>query len=209
MKAMRFLFAVVTFLSCSVAVASELAPDQLLKKVTDEVLEVIRNDKEIKSGDTRRAMELVETRVVGHFNFSRMTRLAVGREWRKATPEQKKLLTDEFRKLLVRTYSNALTQYKNQTVAFKPLDLKAGQIDAKVRTEIRQPGTKPLNLDYYMEKSDASWRVYDIEVEGISLVTNYRGTFSSEIQEGGLDGLIASLRTKNSAVLVGSRASKT
>ncbi|MBK6906731.1 MAG: ABC transporter substrate-binding protein [Rhodocyclaceae bacterium] len=209
MKAMRFLFAVVTFLSCSVAVASELAPDQLLKKVTDEVLEVIRNDKEIKSGDTRRAMELVETRVVGHFNFSRMTQLAVGREWRKATPEQKKLLTDEFRKLLVRTYSNALTQYKNQTVAFKPLDLKAGQIDAKVRTEIRQPGTKPLNLDYYMEKSDASWRVYDIEVEGISLVTNYRGTFSSEIQEGGLDGLIASLRTKNSAVLVGSRASKT
>lgn len=182
----------------TVSVAQDLAPDALLKNVTDEVLELVRNDKDIRNGDSGRAVELVENRLLKHFNFSRMTQLAVGRDWRQASAEQKKQLTDEFRKLLVRTYSKALTQYKNQTVHFKPLDLKATQTDARVRTEIRQPGAKPINLDYYVEKADASWRVYDIEVEGISLVTNYRETFAGEIRANGVDGLIASLKEKNS-----------
>lgn len=209
MRAMRFFFsAVLSSLYLSLAVAADLAPDQLLKQVTDEVLEVVRNDRDIKNGDNRRAMDLVEARVVAHFNFSRMTQLAVGRDWRQATPEQKKQLTDEFRKLLVRTYSKALTQYKNQTVAFKPLEVKAGQVDVKVRTEIRQSGAKPLNLDYYMEKADAGWRVYDIEVEGISLVTNYRDTFAGEIRAKGMDGLVASLRDKNAVAQPVTRATK-
>lgn len=180
--------------------AQEVAPDALVKTVTDEVLEVVRADKELKSGNTRKAVDLVEARVLPHFNFTRMTQLAVARDWRQATPAQQKILTDEFRELLVRTYSKALTEYKNQTIAYKPFSLKAGETDAKVRTEIRQSsGGKPIELDYYLEKSGSAWKVYDIEVGGISLVTNYRDTFASEVRNGGIDGLIKTLQAKNKA----------
>lgn len=186
-------------LAASFVVAQEVAPDALIRTVTDEVLEVVRNDKDLKSGNTRKAVALVETKVLPHFNFTRMTQLALARDWRSATPAQQKALTDEFRELLVRTYSKALTEYRNQTIAYKPFSLKAGDTDVKIRTEIRQQGGKPIELDYYLEKSGTAWKVYDIEVGGISLVTNYRDNFANEIRNGGIDGLIQTLQSKNKA----------
>ncbi|MBK9020565.1 MAG: ABC transporter substrate-binding protein [Sulfuritalea sp.] len=174
------------------------APDVLIKTVTNEVLDIVRKDKDIQSGNTRKAIELVEAKVLPHFNFMRMTQLSLARDWRQASAAQQKVLADEFRHLLVRTYSKALTEYKNQTIAFKPFVLKAGETDVRVRTEIKQSGAgKNIELDYYLEKAGSGWKVYDIEVGGISLVTNYRESFAAEVRNGGIDGLIKSLQAKN------------
>lgn len=182
----------------STAMAQEVAPDVLVKTVTNEVLEIVRKDKDIQSGNTKKAIDLVEIKVLPHFNFTRMTQLALARDWRKADAAQQKTLTDEFHVLLVRTYSKALTEYKNQTINFKPFSLKAGETDVRVRTEIKQSGAgKNIELDYYLEKSGLAWKVYDIEVGGISLVTNYRESFASEVRNNGIDGLIKSLQSKN------------
>lgn len=196
---MKYLVSILASLLVSFgAGAQETAPDALIRTVTDEVLEIVKNDKDLKGGSTRKAIDLVEAKVLPHFNFTRMTQLAMARDWRHATPAQQKTLTDEFRELLVRTYSKALTEYKNQTIAYKPFSLKAGETDAKVRTEIRQPsGGKPIELDYYLEKTTGSWKVYDIEVGGISLVTNYRDEFAGEVRNNGVDGLIRMLQAKN------------
>lgn len=177
--------------------AQETAPDALVKDVTEEVLTIVRNDKDIQSGNTKKAIELVEAKVLPHFNFARMTQLAMARDWRQASPAQQKTLIDEFRTLLVRTYSKALTEYKKQTIEYKPLKAQPSDTDVKVRTEIKQAGGKPIQLDYYLEKKSEGWKVYDIEVGGISLVTNYREFFATEVRNGGIDGLIKSLQTKN------------
>jgi phospholipid transport system substrate-binding protein len=179
--------------------AQELAPDVLIKNVTNEVLEIVRKDKEIQGGNTKKAIDLVEARVLPHFNFTRMTQLAVARDWRQASPEQQKTLTAEFRTLLVRTYSKALTEYKNQTIDFRPFKMQPAETDVKVRTLINQPGSKAIDLDYYLEKQPGGWKVYDIEVGGVSLVTNYRSEFTNQVRQGGIDGLIATLQTKNKA----------
>ncbi len=185
-------------LLATTAMAQELAPDVLVKNVTNEVLDIVRKDKDIQSGNTKKAIDLVEAKVLPHFNFARMTQLAMARDWRQTNPAQQKVLTDEFRILLVRTYSKALTEYKNQTVNFKPFMLKAGETDVRVRTEIKQSGAgKNIELDYFLEKSGVAWKVYDIEVGGISLVTNYRDSFASEVRNNGIDGLIKSLQAKN------------
>ncbi len=185
-------------LIAATVMAQEVAPDVLVKTVTNEVLDIVRKDKEIQSGNTKKAIELVETKLLGHFNFTRMTQLALARDWRVASPAQQKILTDEFHSLLVRTYSKALTEYKNQTIDFKPFSMKAGETDVRVRTEIKQSGAgKNIELDYYLEKSGAAWKVYDIEVGGISLVTNYRDSFAAEVRNNGIDGLIKSLQAKN------------
>ncbi len=177
--------------------AAELAPDQLIKNVSGEVLEIVRKDKEIQSGNSKKIIDLVEAKVLPHFNFAHMTQLALARDWRVASAAQQKTLTDEFRTLLVRTYSKALTEYKNQSIDFKPFTLKNGETDVKVRSQIIQPGAKPIALDYYLEMLPQGWKVYDIEVSGISLVTNYRESFASEVRNNGIDGLITSLQTKN------------
>lgn len=177
--------------------ADALAPDALVKNVTEEVLDIVRKDKDIQAGSHKKAIELVEAKVLPHFNFGRMTQLAMGREWRQASAAQQKSLTDEFRTLLVRTYSKALTEYKNQTILYRPLKMQPADTDVKVHTDIKQPGGKPVELDYYLEKQPQGWKVYDIEVGGISLVTNYRESFAQEIRNGGIDGLIKSLQTKN------------
>jgi len=196
---MKYLFTFfIGLLVAMTAMAQEVAPDVLVKTVTNEVLDIVRKDKEIQSGNTKKAIELVESKLLGHFNFARMTQLAVARDWRQATPAQQKILTDEFHALLVRTYSKALTEYKNQTIEFKPFSIKPGETDVRVRTEIKQSGAgKNIELDYYLEKSGNSWKVYDIEVGGISLVTNYRDSFVSEIRSNGIEGLIKSLQAKN------------
>lgn len=177
--------------------ANDMAPDVLVKTVTNEVLDIVRKDKDIQSGNTKKTLELVETKVLPHFNFQRMTQLAMGRDGRQATPEQMKVLVEEFRALLVRTYSKALTEYRDQEIAFKPLKMAPADTDVKMHTEIKQSGGKAIALDYYLEKSPAGWKVYDLEVGGVSLVTNYRSSFAREIQVGGIDGLIANLKTKN------------
>lgn len=183
----------------AIATADEMAPDVLVKKVSGEVIDIIHNDKGIQSGDTRKAVELIEAKVLPNFDFNRMTALAVGRDWRSATPEQKRTLTDEFHALLVRTYANALTAYKNQTIDFKPFKMAPGDTDVLVRTEIKQPGAKPVSIDYSLQKSDGAWKVYDVVVAGVSLVTSYRDQFKQEISSGGIDGLIKSLQAKNQA----------
>ncbi len=190
------------FLSPGVlAQAKGLPPDELVKTVTDEVLDIIRKDKDIKAGSTKRAIELVEQKVLPHFNFSRMTALAVGKDWRQATPDQQKALTDEFRDLLVRTYSNALTAYKNETVDYKPFKMKPGETDVTVRTQIHQSGARqPITLDYSLENNGNAWKVYDVVVAGVSLVTNYRSSFATEVRNGGIDGLIKTLKAKNSSL---------
>jgi phospholipid transport system substrate-binding protein len=196
---MKSLFAFFSgLLIATTAMAQEVAPDLMVKTVTNEVLEIVRKDKDIQSGNTKKAIELVEAKVLLHFNFTRMTQLAMARDWRQASAAQQKILTDEFHALLVRTYAKALTEYKNQTIDFKPFTLKAGETDVRVRTEIKQSGAgKNIELDYYLEKSGAAWKVYDIEVGGISIVTNYRDSFASEVRNSGIDGLIKSLQTKN------------
>ncbi len=192
---------VVVFISSVLIAASvwanDMAPDVLIKSVSAEVLEIVRADKDIQSGNAKKAADLVEKKVAPNFDFVHMTRLALGRDWRQASPEQQKALANEFQTLLVRTYSKALTEYKNQTIDVKPLILKAGDTDVKVRSEIKQPGAKSIQLDYYLQKNNASWKIYDIEVAGISLVTNYRESFASEVRNSGIDGLLKSLQTKN------------
>ena len=188
---------VALFLSLSVALAQEVAPDALVRQVTDDVLNIVRQDKDIQGGNTRKAIDLVESKVLPYFNFQRMTALAVGRDWSKATPEQKKRLADEFKTLLLRTYSNALTSYKNQTVSYKPSKLQAGESDVLIKTEILQPGSKPVQLDYALEKQGNAWKVYDVIVAGVSLVTNYRDTFGQEVRNSGIDGLIQMLVNRN------------
>jgi len=196
MKFFALLLAGIGLLLPTAATAQE-APDALVRNVTNEVLDIIRKDKDIQSGSTRRAIELVEQKVLPHFNFSRMTALAMGKEWRQANPAQQKALTDEFRTLLVRTYSNALTAYKNQTVDYRPFRMQPGDTDVTVRTQIHQPGGKPITLDYSLEKQGSAWKVYDVIVGGVSLVTNYRESFASEVRSGGIDGLVKSLQAKN------------
>lgn len=196
---MKFRFALVSgLLIAATAMAQDIAPDVLVKSVSEEVLDIVRKDKDIQSGNTKKAIELVEAKVLPHFNFTRMTQLAVARNWRQANPAQQQVLTNEFRILMVRTYSKALTEYKNQTINYKPFALKAGETDVRVRTEIKQSGAgKNIELDYYLEKQGNGWKVYDIEVGGVSLVTNYRESFATEVGRTGIDGLIKSLQAKN------------
>jgi phospholipid transport system substrate-binding protein len=176
------------------------APDMLIKQVTEDVLEIVRNDKDIQNGNTQKAIDLVDKKVLPHFDFLHMTALALGKEWRKATPQQQQQLTAEFKALLVRTYSNALTGYKNQKVVYKPFKMNAGDTDVLVRTEVLQPGSKAVQLDYSLEKKESGWKVYDVTVAGISLVTNYRDQFAQEVRNGGVDGLIATVAAKNKSL---------
>lgn len=204
MKSLFSLFAGI-FLLLSPAIAQETAPDVLVRKVTDEVLSVVRQDKDIQNGNSRKVIELVDSKVLPHFNFQRMTALAMGRDWSRATPEQKQRLTEEFRTLLVRTYSNSLTSYRNQTIVYKPLRMQAGETDVLVRTEILQPGSKPVPLDYALRKEGEAWKVYDVIVAGISLVTNYRDTFTQEVRANGVDGLIKMLADRNKQLEAGKK----
>lgn len=193
---MRKIFAVLLLAASTVVQAFE-APDVLVRNVCDEMSEVVRTDKAIQAGDTRRMIEVAEARILKHFDFTRMTGLAVGREWRNATAQQRGILAAEFRTLLVRSYANAIGQYKNQTIMVKPLKMDSSDTEALVRTEIRQPGSKPVTIDYDMARASDGWKVFDVAVAGVSLVTNYRETFGKEIKAGGIDGLIKALHEKN------------
>ena len=181
----------------SAAFAQVDSPDGLIKKVTEDVLTIVRQDKDIQSGNAKKVIELVEAKVLPNFNFQHMTALAMGKDWNKASPEQKKRLAEEFKTLLVRTYSNALTGYRDQTIRYKPTKMQPGDDDVVVRTEVVQPGSKAIQLDYSMEKMADGWKVYDVVVAGVSLVTNYRDTFNQEVRANGVDGLLQMLVNKN------------
>jgi len=187
----------ISALAAPLSLAQDAAPDVQLKAVTAEVLAIIREDKDIQAGDPAKVAELVETKILPFFDFTRMTQLAVARNWRLATPEQQKALTLEFKTLLVRTYSTALSAYRDQGIEYKPLRAAPDAAEVTVRSEVRQPGGQRMTIDYEMEKTAAGWKVYDIKVAGVSLVTTYRGTFATLVRDSGIEGLIKSLSDKN------------
>ena len=181
------------------ALAAEEAPDALVKRLSADVLDTLRNDKSIKSGDVDKIIALVDKTIMPHVNFRRMTAAAVGPAWRKATPEQQKRLQDEFKTLLVRTYSGALNQVTDQSIVVKPLRAAPGDTDVLVRTEVIGRG-EPVQLDYRLEKTPgqgSGWKIYNLNVMGVWLVETYRNQFAQEINAKGVDGLIATLAQRN------------
>ena len=189
------------------APAQDASPDQLVKTVTLEVVELITKDKEIQAGNRAKLVQLIDAKVLPHFNFSAMTALAMGQSWNKSNPDQKKRLTEEFRTLLVRTYASALAAYSEQKFDFRPLRAKPSDTDVTVQVRVLQPGSQPVPIDYSMEKTASGWKVYDVMVGGVSLVANYRTEFNNVVRESGIDGLIKNLNAKNRS-LEGARLEK-
>jgi phospholipid transport system substrate-binding protein len=178
------------------ALAQE-APDALVKRVSTEALATIKSDPQIQAGDVTHIRELIETKLAPHFDMMRMTALAMGKNWRTATPEQQKRLADEFRTLLVRTYSTALTKYRDETIEYRPLRANPGDTEVIVRTQVVRQGAQPVPIDYSLEKTPDGWKAYDVIIGGVSLVTNYRDEFNQQVQSGGVDGLIKALAERN------------
>jgi len=174
-----------------------MPPDVLVKQVTLEVVDLIAKDKEIRGGNRAKLIGLINEKVLPHFNFVAMSALAMGQSWNKASPEQKKRVTDEFKTLLVRTYASALASYSDQKFDFRPLRAKPTDTDVVVHVRVLQPGTQPVPIDYSMEKTAAGWKVYDVMVGGVSLVANYRTEFNATVRESGIEGLIRNLQAKN------------
>jgi len=198
-RLMSWLMATVLSVGVAAAQAQTVkAPDVLIKEVSTDVIDAVKADKAIQAGDVQKVIALVDAKVLPYFNFQRMTAMAVGRNWRQATPEQKKSLQDEFKILLVRTYAGALAQVKDQTVQLKPMRAAAEDTEVVVRTEVRGKGD-PIQLDYRLEKTPESWKIYDVNVLGVWLVENYRSSFAQEISAGGIDGLISKLAERNKA----------
>jgi phospholipid transport system substrate-binding protein len=194
------------FLMVGSVAQAQTAPDKLVKDVANDVLKSLREDPDLRTSNPTKMAELIEQKVAPHFDFERMTRLAVGRNWREANDDQKKLLIEQFRQLLVRSYSTAYSAYRNIAVEVKPARMNAGDGDVQVKSEIKLPGgAPPVNVDYAMYKNDSEWKVYDVIVDGVSLVTTYRSTFTEEIRQNGIDGLIKSLREKNTLPVPGKK----
>lgn len=194
----RFLtvFALVGVVAAGAAQAQATKPDELIKQVSNEVIDTVKTDKAIQGGDVKKLMTLVDTKVLPHVNFKRMTASAVGRYWRQATPEQQQRLQDEFKTLLVRTYAGAIAQVRDQVVELKPIRAKPEDTEVVVRTEVKGKGD-PIQLDYRLEKAGDAWKIYDVNVLGVWLVENYRNSFAQEISANGIDGLIAKLAERN------------
>jgi len=176
---------------------AQLGPDELVRAVTDDVLNAIKNDKQLAAGDKQKALKLAEEKVLPHIDFAEATRLAVGRSWSQASPEQKKRLVEEFRRMLVRTYSSAISTYEGQTMKVLPVRMKPGDTEVTVRNQYIRAGGKPVQLDYAMHKTGSGWKIYDIVVEGVSLVLTYRSEFDAVVKQDGIDGLIKRLGQKN------------
>jgi phospholipid transport system substrate-binding protein len=201
---MKWLVLTILFCFAPVAAAQQDAgPEQLVQKITEEVLTAIKSDQQLARGDKVKAIKLAEEKVLPYIDFEEATRLAVGRAWSQASPEQRKKLVSEFRNMLVRTYSNAIGTYEGQTMKVLPSRVKPGDSDATVRNQFLRPGGKPILIDYSMRKTDAGWKIYDIVVEGVSLVLTYRSEFDAVVKQDGVDGLIKRLGQKNAPAAVG------
>jgi phospholipid transport system substrate-binding protein len=200
LKSLRLFVTPLAVLLAGPAVAqasTAAAPDVLVRDLTSEVLDTIRADKAIAGGDVSRVQKLVDEKILPYVDFQKMTQLAVGRGWRSATPEQRAALTREFRTLLVRTYSGALSQVKDHQVQMRPFRAQPTDTDVLVRTSVVPSRGEPIQLDYRLEKQDAGWKIYDVNVLGVWLVENYKTQFAGEISAGGVDGLIKSLSDRN------------
>ncbi len=192
----KIMSALALFAVATLAFGQDAAtPDALIKSITQDVLAVLRQN--ASAQDPKRIANVIETKVLPHFELTRMTQLALGRNWRAASPEQQKALTAEFMTLLVRTYSTALAAYRDQVIDVKPLRAGPNATDVTVKSDVRRPGAQPIPIDYDPGKTASGWKVYDVKVGGVSLVTTYRETFANEVRENGIDGLIKSLTTKN------------
>ncbi len=173
------------------------APDVLARNTTNEVLRIVRQDKDLKNGNTRKILALVEEKILPNFDFRKMTQLAVGKNWSKATPEQQQELVEQFKTMLVRTYSASLTSVSDYKIEFTPLKMSPGDDDVTVNTVVSKLGAPPIPIDYRMEKLGEGWKVFDVMVDNVSMVTVYRNTFNSEVRKGGIEGLVASLARRN------------
>ena len=193
----NLLVSVALVVCSSAAVAEIVTPAALVKNTANEVLEIIKNDRDIQAGDMHKINALAEDKVLPHFDFERMSRLVLGKDWSPASKEQQGLFINQFRTLLIRTYASALSKYRNQTIEYKTLSEQSGDTDVTVKTLILQPGGEPLPLNYKLDKAGEDWKVYDLEINGVSLVNSYRGQFSTEIRKSGMDGLIQKLADKN------------
>ena len=183
---MKAAFLATMLLAAPFSSAGDVAPDVLLNAVTVEVVAIIKQDKDVQAGNPSKVADLVETRILPLFDFARMTQVAVARNWRVATPQQQKSLIAEFKTLLVRTYSTALSNYRDQVIEFKRLRTAPGDTEVMVRSVMKQPGMDPLNMDYDMERTATGWKVYDIKIDGVSLIANYRETFAARVRDGGV-----------------------
>ena len=188
--------------------AQDLGPEELVKKITAEVMEALKSDKQLATGDRQKALKLAEEKILPHVDFEEATRLAVGRSWSQASAEQKKRLVAEFRNMLVRTYSNALQPYEGQEIKVLPVRMKPGDTEVSVRNQFIRSGGKPIPVDYSMRKTEKGWKVYDIVVEGVSLVLTYRSEFDAVVKQEGIDGLIKRLSQKNTPAAVGGTSAK-
>lgn len=184
--------------SSSAAVA-EISADELVKRTAEDVMSTIKSDKDIQAGNQQKIFALAEEKILPNFDFDRVCRMVLGKNWKSASPEQQAAFQKEFRSLLLRTYATALSKYKNQVIEYKPMRAEPGAKNVSVKTQILQPGGQPIAVDYSLVKGDSGWKVYDIVIESVSLVTNYRSQFSNEIRTNGLDSLNKKLAEKNKA----------
>jgi len=202
---MKFLIAGVACLMALVPARAQqdLGPEELVRKVTQDVLDAIRSDRQLAAGDRQKALKLAEEKVLPHIDFEEATRLAVGRAWARAAPEQRNKLVEEFRRMLVRTYSSAISAYEGQTMQVLPVRMKPGDTEVTVHNRYIRAGGKPLPVDYQMHKTAEGWKIYDITVEGVSLVLTYRSEFDALVKQSGIDGLIKRLEEKNTPAKLG------
>ncbi len=205
---MKTLLVALSLLCFSATSFAMEGPDELVKKTAEDVLATVKNDKDIQAGDQEKIFALAEEKIVPNFNFDKVSRMVLGKNWTKATPDQKTAFQTEFRTLLIRTYAMALSKYRNQSIEYKPFRMMNESTIASVKTQIIQPGGQPIAVDYTLEKQADAWKVYDIVIEGVSLVTNYRGQFAQEIRQNGLDSLIKKLADKNKAAQAKAAQSK-
>lgn len=193
----------ISFLGCLLlgftVANAELSADELVKQTAEDVLATVKKDKDIQAGNQQKIFALAEEKILPNFDFDRVSRMVLGKNWRLATPEQQASFQKEFRSLLIRTYASALSKYKDQVIEYKPMRAEPGAKNVSVKTQILQPGGQPIAVDYSLVKAEHGWKVYDIVIESVSLVTNYRSQFSNEIRQNGIDGLNKKLADKNRA----------
>jgi phospholipid transport system substrate-binding protein len=201
-KALSARLALIILFVATSAGAQQEAPDVLIKRISQEILDLAKTDQQIKAGNQQHILEVVQSKIIPHVNFQRMTAMASGRFWREATPQQQAALTSEFRMLLVYTYSGAITQIRNQRLDFKPLRAELDDTEVEVRTSVVQSRGEPMQLNYRLEKTANGWKIYDVNILGAWLVETYKGSFATEIGKSGIDGLIKVLADRNRRLAV-------
>lgn len=208
MQVLKYWLAVAAMMITPFAMAEAVAPDALVKTTANDVLEIIKKDKDIQSGDMKKITALAEEKILPHFDFDTMSKSVLGKNWREASKEQQAQFVSEFRTMLVRTYASALAKYRNQTIDYKPFRAQPGETRVTVKTQILQPGGPALPVDYVLKQTGDAWKVVDISIEGVSLVTNYRGQFSNELKQTDMNGLIQRIADKNKGSTAATEAKK-